>query len=209
MAIQSAAVSLSKTVLMAWINAEGVVYSALSGIYNKVGLMAGIVSNSFTTAGSSMVGQNLGAKKYDRIPKILWTVLTIGLIISTVLSAGVYVFPLAVCEMFTSDAAVLAESSLIILPIILNFYGCATRSGAFAVINGSGNSSLNLLVAVLDGMLARVGLAALLGFGFGLRSQGFWYGDALAGFLPFLIGGGYFLSGKWKTEEDTGNGTDD
>ena len=60
MAIQSAAINISKIVLTSWINLSGVVFSALSGIYNKINMMIGIVSNAFTTAGSTMVGQNLG-----------------------------------------------------------------------------------------------------------------------------------------------------
>ncbi len=200
MAIQSAAISLSKIVLTSWINAEGVVYSALSGIYNKAGLMMAVVSNSFTAAGSSMVGQNLGAERYDRVPKIIGYVSAFGLIFATAVSALILAFPTAICELFTQDAAVLAESSLIIIPIVLNAYGAATRSGAFAIINGSGNSRLNLLVAILDGMVARVGLAALFGFGLQLHAQGFWYGDALAGFMPLVIGGTFFLSGKWKPQ---------
>ena len=198
MAIQSAAVTLSKVVLMAWINQSGVVYSALSGIYNKTGMMIGIISNSFTTAGSTMVGQNLGAKRYDRIPRILGVVLTIGIAIATALSVLVLLFPEAVCAMFTGDAAVLAQSSIVIWPIVLNFYGAATRAGAFAIINGSGNSTLNLLVAIIDGMIARIGLAALLGFVLSMGCKGFWYGDALAGFIPILIGSVYYLSGKWR-----------
>ena len=75
MAIQSASISFSKIVLMAWINSYGVLYSALSGIFNKVNAMTGIVSQSFTTAGSSMMGQNLGARKYERVPRILGTIL--------------------------------------------------------------------------------------------------------------------------------------
>ena len=198
MAIQSASINISKIVLTSWINAEGVVYSAFSGIYNKTGMMMGIVSNSFTTAGSSMTGQNLGARKYDRVPRILMTVIAVGLVISTAASAVVLIFPDAVSRMFTSDASVLALSSLLSLPITLNFYGCATRSGAFSLINGSGNSRLNLLVAILDGMIARVGLAALLGFFFQMGCRGFWLGDALAGFMPFVIGSTYYLSGKWR-----------
>ena len=164
--------------------------------------MLGIVSNSFTTAGSSMVGQNLGAGKNDRIPRILAVVGGIGLAVSTAFSVFLLLDPAAVCEMFTKDTAVLAESSIIILPIVLNAYGCATRSPAFALINGSGNSRLNLLVAVLDGMLSRIGLAALLGFGLGMRCRGFWYGDALAGFMPIVIGMSFFLSGKWRKAEE-------
>ncbi|MBR0462938.1 MAG: MATE family efflux transporter [Clostridia bacterium] len=62
MAIQSAAINLSKIVLASWINGTGVQNSALSGVYNKINMICGVISQSFTTAGSTMVGQNLGAR---------------------------------------------------------------------------------------------------------------------------------------------------
>ena len=69
---------------------------------------------------------------------------------------------------------------------------------AFSLINGSGNTKLNYAVAVLDGIISRIGIAALLGFAIGMGCQGFWYGDALAGFIPIVIGMCYFLSGRWR-----------
>ena len=198
MAIQSAAISISKIVLTAWINSFGVVFSAQSGIYNKINTMIGIVSNSFTTAGSTMVGQNLGAKKYERVPVIMKTVMICGLVISTALSVLLLVASEQIFRMFTPDTAVLATAYVIVWPAILNFYGSATRSMSFSLINGSGNTKLNFAVAVIDGMISRIGIAALLGFGLSMGCQGFWYGDALAGFMPFVIGMCYYLSGKWK-----------
>ena len=147
-----------------------------------------------------MTGQNLGAGKFDRVPKILRTVMTGSLSISATASVLVLVFPKSVCEMFTGDPEVLALSSIVIIPIVLNFFGAATRSGAFSIINGSGNSKLNLLVALIDGMISRIGLAAFLGYGLHMGCRGFWYGDALAGFMPFVIGSIFFLSGKWKRQ---------
>ena len=198
MAIQSAAVMFSKVLLTAWINLEGVIYSALAGIFNKINAIGGVVSMSFTTAGSSMVGQNLGAGKYDRIPRILGTIAAIVMGLFTVLSAVVLLIPSQLFGMFTSDAAVLTLADILIVPIILNFYGAATRSVSFALINGSGNTKMNLAVALIDGIVMRIGLAALLCFGFGMGSLGCWYGDAIAGFVPLLIGLVFYLSGRWK-----------
>lgn len=198
MAIQSAAVNLSKIVLMAWINMFGVTYSALAGIYNKVNMVINIVSNSFTTAGSTMVGQNLGAKEYERVPRILRTVGTCTILISTVFAVGIGMFQESVYALFTSDVSVLAAAHILLIPIILNFYGSATRSVAFSLINGSGNTKLNYAVAVLDGIISRIGIAALLGFVMKMECLGFWYGDALAGFIPIVIGMCYFISGRWK-----------
>lgn len=198
MAIQSAAINLSKIVLTSWINLFGVVYSALAGIYNKINMMINIVSNSFTTAGSSMVGQNLGAKKLERVPRILRTVMICSMLISTVFAAAMLLFSRQIFDMFTPDADVLAAASILVIPAVLNFYGAATRSMSFSLINGSGNTKLNFAVAIIDGMISRIGIAALLGFGIGMGCQGFWYGDALAGFMPLVIGMCYYLSGRWK-----------
>ena len=203
MAIQSAAINFSKIVLTSWINLYGVVFSALSGLYNKINMMIGIASQSFTTAGSTMVGQNLGAKKYDRIPKILKVVLYCSILISTVLAAALFFFSEPIFRMFTGDEEVLAVASIVVLPAILNIYGSATRSVSFSLMNGSGNAKLNFAVAVIDGMISRIGISALLGFAVGMGCQGFWYGDALAGFMPMVIGIIFFLSGRWKRTKST------
>ncbi|MBO6054737.1 MAG: MATE family efflux transporter [Oscillospiraceae bacterium] len=198
MAIQSAAVNLSKIVLTSWINMYDVTYSALAGVFNKLNIMCGVISQSFTTAGSSMVGQNLGARQFDRVKQTLLTILIISMGISGLFTLIMLMCPDVVYGMFTSDMDVLELASVLTLPVILNFYGSATRSVAFSLINGSGRSRLNLAVAMIDGVIARIGLAALLGFSLGLNCLGFWLGDALAGFMPMVIGLVFWLSGKWK-----------
>ncbi len=202
MAIQSAAINLSKIVLTSWINLYGVVFSALSGLYNKINMMIGIVSQSFTTAGSTMVGQSLGAKKYERVPKIMKVVLYSSIIISTLLAIALFFFSEPIFRMFTGDEEVLAIASIVVLPAILNLYGSATRSMSFSLMNGSGNAKLNFAVAVIDGMISRIGISALLGFAVGMGCQGFWYGDALAGFMPMVIGLIFYFSGRWKKNKD-------
>ena len=198
MALQSAAISISQTVVAAWVNSFGLIASAIAGIIGKLNMMMGILSNSITTAAASMVGQNLGARKYDRIPKILAWGSGSALFLEVIAAVIVKMHPETIFGLFTSDAAVLTEASVIILPVILNFIGAATRCFAFGIINGSGNSKLNLCVAILDGMIARIGLAYLLGWVFAMGPKGFWLGDALAGFMPLVIGGTYYLLGGWR-----------
>ena len=198
MALQSAAISISQTVVAAWVNSFGLIASAIAGIIGKLNMMMGILSNSITTAAASMVGQNLGARKYDRIPKILAWGSGSALFLAVIAAVIVKMHPETIFGLFTSDAAVLTEASVIILPVILNFIGAATRCFAFGIINGSGNSKLNLCVAILDGMIARIGLAYMLGWVFAMGPKGFWLGDALAGFMPMVIGGTYYLLGGWR-----------
>ena len=201
MAIQAAAVNLSKIVLMSWINLFDVTYSALAGIFNKLNTMCGVISQSFTTAGSTMVGQNLGARKYKRVNETLLTILLIGMGFAALFTAVMLLWPEGVYGMFTPDPDVLSVAAVLTLPVILNFFGAGTRSVAFSLINGSGRAKLNLAVAIIDGMISRIGLAALFGFALHWDCFGFWMGDALAGFMPLLIGGVFYLSGRWRSRE--------
>lgn len=198
MAIQSAAVNFSKIILTSWINLFDVTYSALAGVFNKINIMCGVISQSFTAAGSTMVGQNLGAREYRRVNQILTAIAAFCIGLSTLLTAAMLLWPDAIYGIFTTDTEVLTLASVLTLPIILNFYGSATRSVAFSLINGSGKSKLNLAVAIIDGVIARVGLAALLGFALKLDCRGFWLGDSLAGFMPMVIGAVFYLSGRWR-----------
>ena len=65
----------------------------------------------------------------------------------------------------------------------------------------SGNSRLNLAVALLDGVACRIGLSILLGVTFAWGITGFWYGNAISGCVPFVIGFAFLLSGRWKIEK--------
>ncbi len=197
MSLQSASISVSQTVVTAWINAYGLIYSAIAGILSKINTMAGIMSAALSTACGSMLAQNLGAKKYQRVPKIILWATTYSMIVTIVLIAIMVIAPDKVCSLFTADAAVLAASGIIVGPIIVNFLGAVSRTCGFGIINGSGNSKLNLLIAFLDGG-GRILFAFLFGKALTMGPIGFWYGDACAGFVPFLIGGLYYLSGKWK-----------
>jgi len=84
---------------------------------------------------------------------------------------------------------------------VMLYFGSALRSPFIGFINGSGQSRLNLAIGILDGVISRIGLALLLGITFNWGIKGFWYGNAIAGFVPFLIGGVFFISGKWKVKK--------
>ena len=200
MAIQSAAVNFSKIILMAWINLFDVTYSALAGIYNKINIMSGVISMSFTTAGSTMVGQNLGAREYARVNRVLATIAVSGAVLAMAGTLVMVFWPDAVYGIFTPDAGLLGVASVLTVPIILNLYGAASRSVAFSFINGPGRSGLNLAVALIDGVIARIGLAALFGFALRMDCFGFWMGDTLAGFMPLVIGLVFYCTGKWHRE---------
>ena len=160
--------------------------------------ISNLVSNSVNTAGSSMVGQNIGAEKYNRVPKIMLTVAAITFTVAITMSAAFLTFPLQLFGIFSKEKEVL-DIALEYLPIaVLMFFGSACRAPANALINGSGNYKMNFATAIFDGIIMRIGLAVLFGLVLNWGYLGFWLGDALAGFTPMVIGIVFFISGKWK-----------
>ncbi|MBQ9772482.1 MAG: MATE family efflux transporter [Lentisphaeria bacterium] len=201
MLIQSAAISFSMLFVNSYINAYGVVASAMTGVGNKLSSIVNIVNVALSTAGSSMIGQCIGAEKYERVPKVLRVSFTINILISFFAGAITVIHPEWVFGIFTRDKDVLKMSLTYIPVLLLLFGGGALRPPMMALINGSGNFNLNLAVALLDGVLMRICLSLLLGLTFGMGVYGFWYGHALAGFTPFVIGSFYFFTGLWRTRK--------
>lgn len=200
MAIKSAAVRFSKLFVNSWVNSYGVTVSAFSGIANKISTTSNQVSSAVNTAGSSMVGQNIGAKKYDRVKKVMVSIYKITLLVAAILSALFIIWPEQIYGIFTSEKAVIDLGVSYIPVIILVFFGNTARSGMNALINGSGNTAVNFVTAILDGIILRIGLGLLFGLAFNMGYLGFFLGDALAGFTPFFIGLVFYWSGKWKKE---------
>ncbi len=201
MAIKSAAIQFSKLFVNSWINSYGVVVSAVAGIVNKFSSITNLISNSVNTAGSSMVGQNIGAQKYDRVPKIMLTSFLMTVTVSIIMSIVTVSFPEAVFGIFTDEADVMAVCMEFLPIAVLLFFGSAFRAAMNSLLNGSGNYRVNFATAILDGMIMRIGLAVLLGLVLDMKYLGFWLGDALAGFTPFFIGLVYYYKGNWRTRK--------
>ena len=202
MVIQSAAITFSMLFVNSYINKYGEVYIAVTGIARKLENMISIVSQAISAAGGAMISQALGAKKTERVPKVFFHALWIVAIPSAVFALITLVKPEWLFGIFTQDPAVLQTVlSEYITVAMIQYLGCTLRPPAFALINGSGNSRMNLAVALLDGVACRIGLSLLLGVTLGWGISGFWYGNAISGTIPFVVGFSFLLSGRWRPRE--------
>ena len=201
MVIQSAAVTFSMLFVNSYINVYGKEAVAVTGIARKLEGMIGVVSQSISSAGGAMISQALGAGKTERVPKVVFTALWVVAVPAAGFAVITLFHPEWLFGLFSDDEKVLTMALTYVPVAMVQYLGATLRPANFALINGSGNSKLNLMVALLDGIVARIGLALLLGVALSLEIVGFWYGNALAGLVPFLIGGIYLISGRWKKQK--------
>lgn len=198
MAIQSGFINLSMLFVNSMINDIGVVESATFGVGCRIDDIVNKISQGIQYAAMPMISQNIGAGQQKRAQKIVLH----ALVFSTVMT--VFFMTLYICfgkqlfMVFSDDPAVHLMSSTFIKAILWMFPAFAVMRGSGAFIQGIGHSRLCMLLALLDGVVLRIGLSWLFGIALNWGFFGFVLGYGLAPYgyaVPSLI---YFLSGKWK-----------
>ena len=201
MAAQYAAVLLSIVFIASQINVYGVAASAANGVANKLENIVRIVPNSIGLAGSAMIAQNIAAKKQKRVSQILLCTLALCLSWGLLCGLSVYLFPEKIFSVFDASVEVQEYGKLFSPAGLVNYIGNGMRAASNALLNGIGFAMLSLISGIIDSVAARIGLSLLLANTAKLGIFGFWLGSALAGYIPVIIGGTYYLSGRWKTYE--------
>ncbi len=198
MSFQYGMIQAAKLLVVRWINEYGVIASAVTGIGSKFNSIGMTFAMAVGTSASTMIGQCIGAKKYDRVRNTILVSSALSIGTAAVLSVLVAIFPRAVFGIFTSDSDVLAMAGSYMPVIVVMLFSSAFRAPMNGLINGSGHSGMNLLLAFVDGVVSHIGLTVLCGFVLGYGIWGLWYGNAAAGFTPFFVGLIFYYSGRWK-----------
>lgn len=197
-AMQYGFVQLGKIIVTRWINDYGVDVSAITGIGNKFNSIGLTFSGAVGTSAAAMIGQCIGAGKYDRVRQTMVTSGVISLGIACVLSAMIFAFPIQIFSIFTTDDTIIDITEIYVPVIAVMLFSSAFRAPMNGLINGTGNPRMNFVIAVTDGIIGHIGLAMVFGFVLPFGVQGLWYGNAAAGFIPFLVGLVYYCTGGWK-----------
>ena len=198
MAIQSGCINLSMLVVNALINDVGVVASATFGVGVRIDDIVNKISQGIQYAAVPMISQNIGAGKNGRAKKvvlfaIIYSVALTIFFMTLYLTVGTRLF-----MVFSDDPLVHGMSGEFIRAILWMFPAFALMRGSGAFIQGIGNAKLGMVLAILDGVVLRIGLSWLFGIFLDLGFFGFVLGYGLAPYgyaIPSLL---YFISGKWE-----------
>lgn len=201
MAFSSAFIHGSQLICGAHINQFGLVASATNSIGNKVQKLINVFCNSVNHGSGAMVAQNIGAKKFDRVRKIVYTAATCSAVLASLaVIIGIF-YPREAFRLFTDDKDVI-ELGVTYMHICLISFVSSPFHGSFsAVISGSGNSKLSFFASMLDGVVLRLGISFVLGYTFNMGVVGFFYGNTIAKLAPTIIGVIYFYSNRWTTRK--------
>ncbi len=198
LALKNSAIQASGIVIGAMTNDYGVSVSAFSGIKTNLLTTVNLVKSAAMSSGSMLIAQNLAAGKVSRVKGTMLRVGAVSMAVTVLFSLAFILFPMPIFGLFTDSDAVLAIVPAYIPILVFSLFGTGLNAIFAALINGSGNKRINLVIALLDALVARIAFAYLFGVHLGWTYLGFWFGSALAGYVPLLIGIVFYISGIWK-----------
>ncbi len=201
LAIQSGCINLSMLVVNAMINDVGVVASATFGVGVRIDDIVNKISQGIQYAAVPMISQNIGAGKNKRAKEVVHASWVFSAILTVIFMILYITLGKQLFMLFSDDELVHGMSGEFIMAILWIFPAFAVMRGSGAFIQGIGNSKLCMVLALLDGVVLRIGLSWLFGIFFEWGFFGFVLGYALAPYgyaIPSMI---YFLSGKWKNRK--------
>ncbi len=197
-AFQNAAISISMLFVNSFVNSYGVTASATFGTGTRIEEFPWIIINGIMAASATMVGQNMGAGKPERMRKCV----TVGAIVCGLTAALVMVlflcFPRQIYSLFTSDEAVLELCPKFMLALACSIPATSLMGPYQAFIEGIGNARLVLIIALLDGFVSRIAISLILAYGFHMGLMGWFFGYGMAAYVNTIISMVYYYGGFWK-----------
>ena len=163
---------------------------------NKIDTFAFMPIQSFTTAITTYVGQNMGAARLDRVKKGTRAGVVLAVGCSIVIGGLLYPFSAFMMRMFSQNADVIA-AGVSYLHYVLPFYSLLAISFIYSsALRGAGEMIVPLISSFVSLWLARVPVAYLI--------AGIWGKDYI--FLSYAVGWAlgiaisyiYYRTGKWK-----------
>ena len=202
--MQSALIHFTQIICVRHVNAYGLVASNTNSIGKRIGKLVNIFTSSVNQGSGAMIGQNIGAKKFDRVKQIVKTSLlcsgTCGLVaILIALFLPREIFGLFLRHDDPNFEAIVSLGVTFFHVQMLVFMMTPFQGTFQAVVTGCGNARLAMLGGLLDGVILRLGISFLLAYTFNMGVVGFFFGDALAHLGPLTVSAIYYFSGKWKT----------
>ena len=194
--IQNSIIAIANLVVQSSINVYGSMAMAGCGSYSKIEGFAFLPINSFALALSTFIGQNLGAKQYNRARKGARFGIITCLLLSEAVGVVVRLLAPQLIGLFNSDPQVVAYGVQQARIITLFYFLLAFSHAVAGVMRGAGRSIVPMLVMMICWCVIRVSYITLIARASGDIRMVFWAYPITwtLSSITFLI---YYLKADW------------
>lgn len=176
----------------------GTLAVAAFGIGLRISLLVMMVGWAIGGAASTLVGQNLGAKRPDRAEKSAW--LSTGIFCGFMILAGTgfFVFADPLISLFNNDPGVIKIGHAYLRVLTLSYPFLGLSMICAMSFNGAGDSHTPALVIGLTFIVLMIPLALILPQFIVPKTSGIWWAMTISIVLQGIIMALAFSRGNWK-----------
>ncbi|MCR5101371.1 MAG: MATE family efflux transporter [Butyrivibrio sp.] len=147
--VQGMLFSFSNVIIQSSINGFGEIVVAGSSAASNLEGYVYVSMNSFYQATISFVSTNLGARKYERINRIVILALCSVTVVGLALGNLVYFFGVPLLSIYTSSEAVIEAGLIRLLFICCPYFLCGLMDTIVGAIRGLGYSVMPMIVSLI------------------------------------------------------------
>ncbi len=154
--INGAMFSLSNVILQSSVNSFGSTVMAANSVAGNYSNFAYIMVNAGEQACVSFVSQNVGAKQYKRIGKIVWVALLVTFAVELVYSMAVYFNGEFLLGFFTKDKEVIKTGMTFLTVVILPYVVIVPSMILGSALRGMGYAMTQTVISLVFICLVRI-----------------------------------------------------
>lgn len=153
--LQQSIVALSNVIVQSYVNVYGSSVIAGYSVTVKIDGFVNLPLQAFSMAITTFVGQNIGAKKYDRVKKGAFVTLLMALICIGSFSVLMYFFGELIISIFNQEKEVIEAGRLMQLIFIPFYIFLPINQVISGVLRGAGKSTIPMYIMIFSFVILR------------------------------------------------------
>lgn len=159
--LQNSIIGFANVVVQSNINAFGSMAMAGCGAYAKIEGFAFLPITSFTMALTTFIGQNLGAKEYERAKKGAAFGIITTMVLAELIGLVIFIFAPGLTAAFDSTPEVILFGTQRARVACFFFFALAYSHSVAAVMRGAGKAMVPMVVMLVFWCIVRVGILTI------------------------------------------------
>ena len=177
----------------------GTITLAAYGIGSRILSFIVMPARGLSMATSTLVGQNIGAKKTERAEKITKLSALVGFLGLTLVGFLTFIFAKPIAALFIPGAPQTIQMSVLFIKIMAWTFGLIGIQMAFnGLFRGSGNTMVAMVLSIISLWVLRFPIAYFLSRFTSLAATGIWIAFPVTNIIVVIITLLWFARGTWK-----------
>ncbi len=194
--MQTTFVALGMMALLGIVNTFGTDVIAAYTAAGRIDALAMIPAMTFSQAVSSFTGQNMGAKKIDRVLKGYKSTLIMTILMCLFLTGIIVLFGDHLMELFTTDLTVIAIGKEYLVIVSSFYFLFAIMFITNGLLRGAGDTLIPMFITFISLWIVRVPLSYILAKQIG--EIGIWWAIPIGWSVGMVLSYIYYKTNRWK-----------